>query len=163
MTSDMKMSLHWHQHDGYRVIHSSNTLRLCVCWLGNECNCVVFFVSKACFRERLEMVKVQRVTSEASPIRSTLSFPLPGFWSFVAPWPYRVWCFYLHVPLVIVAKPHRHWWGSSGAGFFFRVSMMDCMPRFTLEVTRRVTDSEEDGEEQVEDFWEEEWETRHFW
>lgn len=29
--------------------------------------------------------------------------------------------------------------------------MMDWTPRFTLVVTRRVTESEDDGEEQVED------------
>lgn len=72
MTSDMKISLHWHQHDGNWVIHSSNTLWLCVCWLKNESNCV--FLSKACFRERLEMVKVQGATDKASPIWTSLPF-----------------------------------------------------------------------------------------
>lgn len=156
---DMKISLHWHQHDGNRVIHSSNTSWLCVCCLKNECNCV--FLSKACFRERLETDKVQRATAEASPMDLLFLFTscFYSFESLVSPWLYRVWRFYLHVLPAIVAQLHRHWWGSSGVGFFFRVSMMDWTLRFTLVVTRRVTESEDDGEEQVEDFWE----TRHFW
>lgn len=105
-------------------------------------------MSKACFRERLETVKVQRATGEASPTRSCLPF----FDGVLLLGRTESSVFIYMSCRVLVAGPHRHWWGSSGAGFFFRVSMMDWTPRFTLVVTRRVTESEDDGDEQVEDF-----------
>lgn len=58
--------------------------------------------------------------------------------------------------LSITAVLLRHWWGTSGAGFFFRVSMIDWTPRFTLDVTRRVTESLGGGVEEPVF-------SRHFW
>lgn len=56
-----------------------------------------------------------------------------------------------------------HCWGSSDGCFLgFRVSMRDWTPRFTLVVTRRVTESE-DGEEEEPARWEGGRATRHFW
>lgn len=56
-----------------------------------------------------------------------------------------------------------HCWGSSDGCFLgFRVSMRDWTPRFTLVVTRRVTESA-DGEEEEPARWEGGRATRHFW
>lgn len=64
---------------------------------------------------------------------------------------------YTHTHLLsITAVLFRHWWGTSGAGFFFRVSMIDWTPRFTLDVTRRVTESLGAGAEEPVF-------PRHFW
>ena len=67
------------------------------------------------------------------------------------------------------AGPPGHCWGSSDGCFLvFRLSMSDCTPRFTLVVTRRVTESGEVVEEEVEEeqeaaLWEGGRATRHFW
>lgn len=55
-----------------------------------------------------------------------------------------------------------HCWGSSDGCFLvFRVSMRDWTPRFTLVVTRRVTESGEGAEEEPAR-WEGGRATRHF-
>lgn len=62
-----------------------------------------------------------------------------------------------------VATGDGHCWGSSDGCFLvFRVSMRDWTPRFTLVVTRRVTESGEGAEEEPAR-WEGGRATRHFW
>lgn len=62
-----------------------------------------------------------------------------------------------------VVRGDGHCWGSSDGCFLgFRVSMRDWTPRFTLVVTRRVTESA-DGEEEEPARWEGGRATRHFW
>lgn len=81
-------------------------------------------------------------------------------WLFLLCWPVFLFSFAsvnTHTPLLsITAVLLRHWWGTSGAGFFFRVSIIDWTPRLTLDVTRRVTESVGGGVKES-DF------PRHFW
>lgn len=64
---------------------------------------------------------------------------------------------------VAVVTGDGHCWGSSDGCFLgFRVSMRDWTPRFTLVVTRRVTESAA-GEDEEPARWEGGRATRHFW
>lgn len=166
----------------------SHWMILFVAWSSNP-----YIRNPYCFTWTKQTSQVQSSTSDANfaTPHTTGTFSLLNTLRHI-PFPYSGWCLVYSMyctslstmagtdevfcgVMVWVASRRRwgallsgdgHCWGSSDGCFLgFRVSMRDWTLRFTLVLTRRVTESEdgEEGEEEEPARWEGGRATRHFW